>query len=162
MVLKDTDQVIILKARPAMDAAVMSFHLSLSPTSSSSLTRFRPVVMPYNDKLALFESFSILSIHRCFGRPTGHFPFKLWMTSLFLLAICPYHFILLFRTVFSAISCPVPTRTSALLTLSVYLMRSIRRSHRFSQAFSLFSMAVVKLQVYLPYSRIGITAALSI
>ena len=28
---------------PAMDAAVMSFHLSLSPTSSSSLTRFRPV-----------------------------------------------------------------------------------------------------------------------
>ena len=33
-------------------------------------------------------------------------------------------FILLFRTVFSAISCPVLTRTSALLTLSVYLMRS--------------------------------------
>ena len=54
-------QVVILKARPAMDAAVMSLHLSLSPTSSSSLTRFRPVVMPYNDKLALFKSFSILS-----------------------------------------------------------------------------------------------------
>ena len=67
-------QVFILKARPAMDAAVMSFHLSLSPTSSSSLARFRPVVMPYNDKLALFKSFSILSIHRCFGRPTGRFP----------------------------------------------------------------------------------------
>ena len=45
-----------------MDAAVMSFDLSLSPTSSSSLTRFRPVVMPYNDKLALFKSFSILSL----------------------------------------------------------------------------------------------------
>ena len=44
-----------------MDAAVMSFHLSLSPTSSSSLTRFRPVVMPCNDKLALFKSSSILS-----------------------------------------------------------------------------------------------------
>ena len=57
-----------------MDAAVMSFHLSLSPTSSSSLTRFLPVVMPYNDKLALFKSFSILSIRRCFGRPTGRFP----------------------------------------------------------------------------------------
>ena len=55
-------QVVILKARPAMDAAVMSFHLSLSPTSSS-----------------------------------------------------------------------------------------IRRSHRFSHAFSLFSMTVVKLQVSLPY-----------
>ena len=27
-------QVVILKARPAMDAAVMSFHLSLFPTSS--------------------------------------------------------------------------------------------------------------------------------
>ena len=67
-------QMVILKARPAMDAAMMSFHLSLSPTSSSSLTRFRPVVMPYNDKLALFRSFSILSIHRCFGRPTGRFP----------------------------------------------------------------------------------------
>ena len=52
-------QVVILKTRPVMDAAVMSFHLSLSPTSSSSLTRFRPVVMPYNDKLALF-SFQIL------------------------------------------------------------------------------------------------------
>ena len=50
-------QVVILKARPAMDAAVMFFHLSLSPTSSSSPTRFRPVVMPYNDKLALFNSF---------------------------------------------------------------------------------------------------------
>ena len=58
-------QVVILKARSAMDAAVMSFHLSLSPTSSSSLTRLRPVVMPYNDKLALFKSFSMLSIHRC-------------------------------------------------------------------------------------------------
>ena len=54
-------QVVILKARPAMDAAVMSFHLSLSPTSSSSLTRFHPVVMPYNDKLALFKSISKLS-----------------------------------------------------------------------------------------------------
>ena len=81
--------------------------------------------------------------------------------SLFILEICPYHFIFLFRTVFSAISCPVLTRTSALLTLSAYLMRSIRRNHRFSHAFSLLSMAVVKLQVSLPYSRIGITAALS-
>ena len=62
-------QVVILKARPAMDAAVMSFHLSLSPTSSSSLTRFRRVVMPYNDdKPALFKSFSMLSIHRCFAK----------------------------------------------------------------------------------------------
>ena len=52
-------QVVILKARPAMGAAVMSFHLSLSPTSSSSLTRFRPVVMPYNDNPALFKSISI-------------------------------------------------------------------------------------------------------
>ena len=67
-------QVVILKARPAMDAAVMSFHLSLSPTSSSSLTRFHPVVTPYNDKLALFKSYSPLSIHLCFGRPTGRFP----------------------------------------------------------------------------------------
>ena len=80
---------------------------------------------------------------------------------MFILEICPYHLILLFRTVFSAISCPVLTRTSALHTLSVYLMRSIRRSRRFSHAFSLFSMAVVKLQVSLPYSRIGITAAFS-
>ena len=46
----------------------------LQPESSSSLIRFRPVVMPYNDKLALFKSFSTLSIHRCFGRPTGRFP----------------------------------------------------------------------------------------
>ena len=44
----------------------MSFHLSLSPTSSSSLTRFRPVVMPYKVKPALFKSFSTLSIHRCY------------------------------------------------------------------------------------------------
>ena len=66
-------QVIMLKARPAMGAAVMSFHLSLSPTSSSSLTQFRPVVMPYNDKPALLKSFSILSIHRCFGHPKGYF-----------------------------------------------------------------------------------------
>ena len=29
-------QVVVLKARPAMDAAVMSFHLSLSPTSISN------------------------------------------------------------------------------------------------------------------------------
>ena len=29
-----SSQVVILKARPAMDAAVMSFHLSLSPTNS--------------------------------------------------------------------------------------------------------------------------------
>ena len=143
MLLCLSGQVVILKARPAMDAAVMSFHLSLSPTSSSSLTRFRPVVMPYNDKLALFKSFSILSIHRCFGRPTGRFPvgFQLWTMDghlpLFILEICPYHFILLFRTVFSAIACPVLTRTSTLLTLSVYLMRSIRRNHRFSHAFSL-------------------------
>ena len=99
---------------------------SLSPTSSSSLTRFRPVVMPYNDKLALFRSFSILSIHRCFGRPTGRFPvgFQLWTMDghlyLLILEICPYHFFLLFRTVFSAISCLVLTRTSALLTRSVY------------------------------------------
>ena len=52
----------------------------LSPTSSSSLTRFRPVVMPYNDKPALFKSFSILSIHCCFGHPTGRIPvgFQLW------------------------------------------------------------------------------------
>ena len=55
--LVGSGQLVILKARPAMDAAVMSFHLSLSPTSSSSLTRFRPVVMPYNDKPALFKSF---------------------------------------------------------------------------------------------------------
>ena len=152
---------------PAMDAAVLSFHLSLSPTSSSSLSRFRPVVMPYNDKLVLFKSFSILSIHRCFWRPTGRYPvgFQLWTMdghlSLFILEICPYYFILLFRTVFSAISCPFLTRTSALLTLSIYLMRSIQHNHRFSHAFSLFSMSVVKLQVSLPYSRIGITAALS-
>ena len=134
-----------------MDAAVMSFHLSLSPTSSSSLTRFPPVVMPYNDKPALFKSFSILSIYRSFGRPTGHFPvgFQLWTTdghlSLFILEIhvCPHHFILLFRPVFSAISCPVLARTSALLTLSVYLMRSIRHNHRFLHALSLFSKAVL-------------------
>ena len=86
-------QVVIQKARPAMDAAVMFLNLSLSPTSSSSLTRFRPVVMPYNDKPALFRSFSILSIHRCFGRPTGRFPtgFQLWSMdghlSLFILEI---------------------------------------------------------------------------
>ena len=145
----------------------MSFHHSLSPTSTSSLTRFRPVVMPYNDKLALFKSFSILSIHRCVGYPTGRFPVGFQLRtmdghlSLFILEICPYHFILFFRTVFFGISCPVLARTSALLTLSVYLMRSIRRNHRYSHAFSLFSMAVVKLQVSLPYSRIGITAALS-
>ena len=60
--------IIILKACPAMDAAVMSFHLSLSPTSSSSLTRFRPEVMPYNVNPALFRSFAILSIHGCFVR----------------------------------------------------------------------------------------------
>ena len=88
----------------------MSFHLSLSPTSSSSLTRFRPVLMTYNDKLALFKSFSILSIHRRFWPPIGRFPigFQLRTTdghlSLFILAIWPYHFILIFRTVFSAIS----------------------------------------------------------
>ena len=132
-----------------MDAAVMSFHLSVSPTSFSSLTQFRPVVMSCNDNPALFKSFSILSIHRCFGRPTGRFlvGFQLWTMdghrSLFILEICSYHFILLFRTVFSAISWPVLTRTSTLLTLSVYLMRYIRRSHRFSHAFSLFFMAVV-------------------
>ena len=56
-----SDQVVILKARPAMDAAVVFFHLSLSPTSSSSLTRFRPVVMPYHDKLALFKTFPSFS-----------------------------------------------------------------------------------------------------
>ena len=56
-----------------MDAAVMSFHLSLSPTSSWRLTQFHPVVMPYSDKPALFKSFSILSIHHCLMRPTGHF-----------------------------------------------------------------------------------------
>ena len=72
--VRRSGQVVTLKARPAMDAAVMSFHLSLSPTSSSSLTRFRLVVMPYNDKLALIKFFSILFIHRCFGRPTGRFP----------------------------------------------------------------------------------------
>ena len=43
-------QVVILKARSIIDAAVMSFHLSLSPTSSSSLTRFHPVVIPCNGK----------------------------------------------------------------------------------------------------------------
>ena len=60
-------QVVIRKAHPVMDAAVMSFHLSLSPTSSSSLTRFHPFVHGlYNDKPALFKSFSISSIHRCF------------------------------------------------------------------------------------------------
>ena len=78
-------QVIMLKARRAMDAAVMFFHLSLSPTSSSSLTRFRPVVIPYYDKPALFKSFSILSIHRCFGRLTGLFllasNYELWMAT---------------------------------------------------------------------------------
>ena len=93
------------------------------------------------------------------------FSFQLWTVdgqlSLFILEIGPYHFIFLFQTIFSAISCPVLTRTSALLTLSVYLMRSIRRNHRFSHAFSLFSKAVVKLQVSLPCSRFGITAALS-
>ena len=78
-----------------MDAAVLSFHLSLSPTSFSSLTRFRPVAMPYNDKPALFKSFSIFSIHRCFGRPTGLFTvvLQLWTMdsrpSLFILAIWP-------------------------------------------------------------------------
>ena len=36
------------------------FRLSLSPTSSSSLTRFRPVVIPYNGKPALFKSFSMI------------------------------------------------------------------------------------------------------
>ena len=71
----------------------------------------------------------------------------------------PLH--LLFRTLFSAISCPVLARTSTLLTLSVYLMRNIRLSHRFSHAFSLFSMAVVKLHVSLPHSKIGITTAFS-
>ena len=107
-------QVVILKARPAMDAAVMSFHLSLSPTSFSSLSRFRPVAMPYNDKLALFRSFSILSIHSCFGRPTGRFSFgfQLWTMdghlSLFIMEICPYHFILIFRTVFSDNFLPCP------------------------------------------------------
>ena len=116
----------------------MSFHLSLSPTSSSSLTRFRPVVMPYNVNPALFKSFSTLSIHLCFGRPTGRFPsgFQLCTMcghlSLSILTTCPYHLILLFRTTFSAISCPVLARTSTLLTISVYLMRNIRRSHRFS------------------------------
>ena len=63
----------------------MSFHLSLSSTSSSSLTRFRPVVMPYNDKLALFKSFSILSIHRCLGVKQVVFllasNYELWMAT---------------------------------------------------------------------------------
>ena len=87
-------QVVILQARPAMDAAVMSFHLSLSPTSSSSLTRFRTVVMPY--KPALFKFFSILSIHRCFERPTGRFPVGFQLRtmdghlSLLILDMCPY------------------------------------------------------------------------
>src|SRR5271165_1989657 len=77
--------------------------------------------------------------------------------SLLILEICPYHFILLFRTVFSAISCPVLTRTSTLLTLSVYLMRSIRRNHRFSHAFSLFSMAVVKRYFSYSYKSATVT-----
>ena len=122
--------------------------------------------MPYNDKPALFKTFT----------NTAHPPllwasnrsFSCWL-PIMNYGWPPLHVhsedmsipFLLFRTVFSAISCPILTRTSALLTLSVYLMRSIRRRHRFSHAFSLFSVAVVKLQISLPYSRIGITAALS-
>ena len=55
-------QAIVLQARPTMDAAVMSCHLSLSATSSSSLTRFRPVVMAYRQS----SSFQILLfiVHR--------------------------------------------------------------------------------------------------
>ena len=52
-------QVVILKARPVMDAAVMSFHLSLFSSSYSRLTWFLPVVMPYNDNPALSSSFQI-------------------------------------------------------------------------------------------------------
>src|SRR6202142_3981377 len=150
-----------------MDAAVMSFHLALSSTSSLSPTRFRPVVMPCNDRPALFRSFSTPSNHLSFGRPHSLFPagFQLCTMyvhlSLFILVICPYHFILLFLTVFSTIFCPVLARISMLLTLSVYLMRNMRLSHRFLHAFTLFSKVVVKLQVSLPYSKIGITAALS-
>ena len=99
---------------PAMDAAVMSFHLSLSPTSSSSLTRFRPVVKPYTSSFQILfyivyppllwasnRSFSCWLPIMNFGWP-----------PLFVHSgdICPYHFILLFRTVFSAISCPGLTR----------------------------------------------------
>src|ERR1700690_4057121 len=117
-----------------MDAAVMSFHLALS-TSSLSPTRFRLVVMPCNDRPALFKSFSTPTNHLSFGRPHGLFPagFQLCTMdvhlSLFILVICPYHFILHFLTVFSTISCPVLARTSMLLeTLSVYLMRNMRLS----------------------------------
>jgi len=42
------ETVVILKASPAVDAAVMSFQLSVSSTSSSSLTPFRPVVHIYH------------------------------------------------------------------------------------------------------------------
>ncbi len=55
-----------------MDAVVRSFHLSLSSDSDLSVARFNPVgVLPYNDKLVLFRSFSILSIHHCFDHRTG-------------------------------------------------------------------------------------------
>ena len=47
-----------------------------------------------NDKPALFKSFSMLSIHRCIGCPTGRFPvgsnYKLWLaTSLYIGLIGP-------------------------------------------------------------------------
>ena len=146
-----------------MDAAVKSFHLSLSPTSSSSLTRFRPHEIQCQSR-----SFQILLyiVHPpLLWASKGRFPviFQSWTMdghlSLFILAIWQYHVIFLFRTVFSAISCPDLTRTSTLLTLSIYLIRSIRRNHRFSHAFWLISMAVVKFRVLLPYSNVCITAA---
>ena len=69
------------------------------------MLKFKSSISLNNEKLALFKSFSILSIHRCFGRLTGRFPVGFQLStmgghlSLFILKICPYHFILLFRTV---------------------------------------------------------------
>src|ERR1700690_423257 len=106
-----------------MDAAVMSFHLALSSTSSLSPTRFRPVVMPCSDRPALFKSFSTPSTNLSFGSPHSLFSAEFQLCamdvhlSLFILVRCPYHLILLFLTVFSTISCPGLARTSRLLTL---------------------------------------------
>ena len=145
-----------------MEAAVMSFHLSLSSTSSSSLTRFRPVIMQYNDKLALFKSFSILlSIHRCFGRPTGCFPvgFQLWTMdghlSLFILEICQkkivhtisFSFYEQCSLLFPALFLLAPLHCLLYPYISCAVSDAVIG---FSHAFSLFSMTVVKLQVSLP------------
>jgi len=124
---------------------------------SFSVIRCLPAVFPHFVTPARHRSYSIQSIHLLFGRPLDLFPFGFhWCTLLvslssFIRITCPSHFncicLILSVTGTRCVLCLIVS----FVILSLYVIRMILLSQRFSQASSGFSMCLVRVHDSLPY-----------